>query len=132
MYHIIENWKITWSSENYLSSENWTTIQKDFTQEELKKIEAWYSYNIETWEFEETSESIEFEKQTLIQEYKELEKQATELRAKFLTYELDESPLTQAMKQKLEEKWEIIKTQIKEKAWELVNKYWVDILDELV
>lgn len=65
MYYIIKNWKITDSYENYLSSENWTTIQKDFTSGELEKIQAWYSYNIETWLFEESLESIEYEKQVL-------------------------------------------------------------------
>ena len=83
MYYIIENWKITNSSENYLSSENWTTIQKEFTNEELEKITAWYSYNIETEEFEETEESREFEKQTDISKFKELEKQATWKRAEY-------------------------------------------------
>ena len=63
MYYIIENWKITWSSENYLSSENWTTIEKEFTSEELEKINAGYNYNIETETFEESPESIDFEKQ---------------------------------------------------------------------
>ena len=65
MYHIIKNWKITDSSENYLSIENWTTIQKDFTQEEILLISKWYSYNIETEEFEETKESKEFEAKIL-------------------------------------------------------------------
>lgn len=79
MYHIIENWKITWSSELSLSSINWTTIQKDFTQEELKKINSWYSYNIETWEFEETEESKAFEKQTLENEKTQIEKELVEV-----------------------------------------------------
>ena len=40
MYYIIENWKITWSSENYLSSENWTTIEKKFT-------DLWYEFKLD-------------------------------------------------------------------------------------
>lgn len=56
-----------WSSELYLSSSNWVTIEKDFTQEEIQKINVWYSYNIETWEFEETEESKAFaQKQKLL------------------------------------------------------------------
>ena len=80
MYYIIKDWKITNWSSDYLSSENWTTIQKDFTQEELEKIEAWYSYNIETWEFQETPESIEFEKQLIENKKKEILKQLWELK----------------------------------------------------
>ena len=65
MYYIIKDWKITDSSENYLSSENSITIEKDFTQEELEKIQAWCYYNIQTGELEESEASIEFEKQIL-------------------------------------------------------------------
>ena len=80
MYYIIENWKITDSSENYLSSENWTTIEKDFTQEELQKITSWYSYNINLWEFQESETSIEFEKQLIENKKKEILKQLWELK----------------------------------------------------
>ena len=71
MYYIIENWKITWSSENYLSSKNWITIEKEFTSEELEKIQAWYSYNIETELFEASPEVLEQEKQNKISEIKQ-------------------------------------------------------------
>lgn len=80
MYYIIENWKIAWSSENYLSSENWITIEKYFTSEELEKINKWYSYNIETWEFEESPESIEYEKQVLENKKTSLLKEIWELK----------------------------------------------------
>ena len=65
MYYTILNWRFTWISGQYIEQQWCQTIQKDFTQQELEKIKAWYSYNIETEEFEETEESKAFEKQTL-------------------------------------------------------------------
>lgn len=47
--------------------------------EQVKKIQAWYSYNIETWEFEETEESKKFEKQTLENEKTQIEKELVEV-----------------------------------------------------
>lgn len=79
MYYLIENWKIMWSSELPLSSDKWITIEKDFTQEENQKNQAWYSYNIGTWEFEETIESKDFYKQTLENEKTEIEKELVEV-----------------------------------------------------
>lgn len=79
MYYLIENWKIMWSSELPLSSDKWITIEKDFTQEENQKIQAWYSYNIGTWIFEETEESKNFNKQTLENEKIQIEKELVEV-----------------------------------------------------
>ena len=80
MYYIIKDWKVTNWSSDYLSSENWTTIQKDFTQEELKKITSGYSYNIDLWEFESNNESIEFEKQQIENKKNSLLKEIWELK----------------------------------------------------
>jgi hypothetical protein len=80
MFYIIQNGKITDSSESYLESSNWITIEKDFTDEELEKIQAWYSYNMETWEFQETPESIEYKKQILQSKKTSLLKEMWELK----------------------------------------------------
>lgn len=61
-YEFNENWRVINSSNVKI---NWNYIEKDFTQEKNNKLTAWYSYNIETEEFEKTPESIEFEKQQL-------------------------------------------------------------------
>lgn len=37
----------------------------EMTDEEIRKLESWYSYNIETWELEETQESKEYEDKIL-------------------------------------------------------------------
>lgn len=79
MYYLIENWKITWSSELYLSSDKWTTIEKDFTQEEIQKISSWYFYNIVNWELEETEESKQFNKQALENQKTQIEKELVEV-----------------------------------------------------
>lgn len=80
MYYIIENWKILYSN-NFAIKVDWlNTIEKEFTSEELEKIQAWYSYNIETWEFEESPESIEYEKQVLENKKTSLLKEIWELK----------------------------------------------------
>ena len=61
MFYIVINWKIKDSSNLYLENENWETIEKDFTENELLKIQKWYNYNIKTWIFEESEESLAFE-----------------------------------------------------------------------
>ena len=45
-------------------------FEKEINEEELNKINSWYSYNIINWEFEETEESKNFEKEKLFSEYK--------------------------------------------------------------
>ena len=52
----------------------------DITEEQKQLLEKWYSYNIETWEFEETPESIEFKKQLIENKKKEILKQLWELK----------------------------------------------------
>lgn len=133
MYYIIENWKITDSSESYLFSKHWTTIEKSFTQEELEKINARYSYNIETSEFEETEESREFEKREAIKRFKEIEKIATQKRTEYITAELlPEWEYKELKLAKLFREWEEIKLQYEAKNNELKIKYWDDILLELI
>lgn len=68
MYYIIKDWKISWSSELSLSSEWYETIEIDFTDEELEKLNSWYLYI--DWEIVEWPEVKEFEKQKLFSEYK--------------------------------------------------------------
>ncbi len=59
MYHIIENWKITDSSEFYIKNEKWITIKYDFSDWEKEKIQEWFKIILaDNWEiiFEETDE----------------------------------------------------------------------------
>lgn len=92
-----------------------------------------WTYNIETWEFEETPESIEFEKQTDINEFKEIEKTATQKRAEYIRAELlPEWAFRDLKLSKLFNEWEEIKAQYEAKMSELVEKYWESILNKLI
>jgi len=75
-YEFNENWRVINSSNVKM---NWNYIEKDFTDEEVSKLNSWYSYNIETWEFEETEESKAFEKQNLENEKTQIEKELIEV-----------------------------------------------------
>ena len=84
---IVKTYAIKWEEKILVTSQNKDTfvwyefIQEEFPSEEhFKKIEAWYSYNIETWEFEETQESIEFEKQQIENQKKIILKELWELK----------------------------------------------------
>ena len=129
-YEFNENWRVINSSNVKI---NWNYIEKDFTDEEVAKLNSWYSYNIETWEFEESIESKEIEKQLAIQEFKELEKTATNKRAEYLTAELLPDWEFKTIKlTKLFNEWEEIKTQYENKMQELIDKYWKSILNEII
>lgn len=78
MYHLFKENKLISSSD--IKEILWDeAIYINFTQEEIQKLHSWYSYNIETWEFEETEESKNFEKQTLENEKTQIEKELVEV-----------------------------------------------------
>jgi hypothetical protein len=78
MYYLIKDWKISWSSELPLSSQWYETIQKDFTQEEIEKLNSWYLYI--NWEIVEWPEVKEFEKQKLEAKKQEILKELWSLK----------------------------------------------------
>lgn len=62
MYHIYKNNKIIASSSIWFSWKiDWEVIFKNFTEEELLKINSWYSFDNEKWIFSETEESKIFQ-----------------------------------------------------------------------
>ena len=107
--------------------------KKYITDIESDLIDKRYSYNETTWEFEKWQEAIDFEKETLIDNFKTLESKATWKRAEYLTAEL--LPLwtfkdmklakIEAERIELEAEYETIMTN-------LVTKYWENILNELL
>lgn len=103
----------------------------DATQEEIEKLNSWYLYI--DWEFIETPEVLENLKKIKIQEYKELEKQATDKRAEYLTAELlPEWSFRDLKLAKLEKEWDEIKANYEAMITELIEKYWGEILNELI
>jgi wobble nucleotide-excising tRNase len=68
MYHLMQKWKILSTSNMKIESKWYETIQKDFSQEELEKLNSWYLYI--DWEIVEWPEIKNFEKQKLFSEYK--------------------------------------------------------------
>jgi hypothetical protein len=131
MYYLIKDWKISWSSEFSLSSEWYETIQKDFSQEELEKLNSWYLYI--DWEIVEWPEVKEFEKQKDIDLFKSIEKQATEKRSQYLTAQLlPEWEYKDLKLEKLDEESEELKLLHSSKLEELKTKYGEEILNELI
>lgn len=137
---MIKTYAIKWDEKILVNSENkdslvwYEFIQEEYPSEEhFNKIQAWYSYNIETELFEESPESIEFEKQVDISKFKELEKKATEKRAEYLTTELlPEWTFRDLKLAKLFDEWEVIKAEYEAMMTELATKYWESILNELI
>lgn len=125
MFLIIKDNKVIWKSDKEITQENMAfdkLIEGDF---DVNK-----NYILYNWEFKE--EEIVQEKDSLINEYKLLQKQAEELRTTYLTYKLDTSDLSLKVQEKLEIKWEDIRKQLNDKINYLVTTYWEDILNELI
>lgn len=64
MFYLIKNWKISDSSENYISAFWFETLEYEFSDEEKRKIENWYLIQINNEKeitFIATQESIEKE-----------------------------------------------------------------------
>mgnify|MGYP006981761014 CR=1 FL=1 len=64
MFYLIKNWKISDSSENYISAFWFDTLEYEFNDEEKRKIENWYLIQINNEKeitFISTEESIEKE-----------------------------------------------------------------------
>lgn len=75
----------------------------------------------------------EREKSKKISEYQELEKQAVELRWKYLTAEMMPDSILKTKKlEDLTNKWNDITIQYEAKLQELISEYWEWIIDELV
>jgi hypothetical protein len=131
MYYLIKDWKISWSSELSLSAEWYKTIQKDFSQEELEKLNSWYLYI--DWEIVEWPEVKEFEKKKDIAEFDSISKRAIEKRSEYLTAELLPEWVFKNMKlDKLEKERVWLEKEYNDIMKILVSKYGEEILEELV
>lgn len=83
--------------------------------------------NLEYWKESKT------EKQTMIDEIKDLWKQGEELRTKYLSAELlPDSELKTETLRILKEKWDLVMTQYIEKQNILIEKYGIEILQEIL
>ena len=137
---MIKTYAIKWDEKILVTSQNkdslvwYEFIQEEYPSEEhFYKLQAWYSYNIKTWEFEETQESIEFEKQEKIKVLLEKAKEWDELRTKYLSAEiLPDSELKTEKLRVLHEKWQEVMTQYLQLETELVEKYGMEILEEIL
>lgn len=93
--------------------ENWSIIQ-----EKLKKVDL---------------SDAEIEKNIQIIEIKDLWKQGEELRSKYLSAEiLPDSELKTETLRILKEKWDLVMTQYIEKQNILIEKYGIEILQEII
>lgn len=106
----MKTYAIKWEEKILVTSQN---------KDEL----IWYTFIQE----ELTERDIE------IKQIKDLIKKWEELRVKYLSIQTAEpDEITSQTLQILETKWEEIKTQVKALQWELITKYWVEILEEIL
>lgn len=127
MYAIIKDEIIIWFTDKKITEKNmifdylieWSfDIRKNYNLVDGKIIENLPILN---------------EKQTIIDEIKELWKQGEELRSKYLSAELlPESELKTETLRVLKEKWDLVMTQYIEKQNILIEKYGIEILQEII
>jgi hypothetical protein len=131
MYHIIENWKLTNSSEVYLENETWETIQKDFSQEEIEKLNSWYLYI--DWEMVEWPEVKEFEKQKLFSEYKSNLDEIFNLNAEIQEVEATAEYFPEVAEKRID-KLTKDRTELRTRNWQIIGiaieKFWEEIVNE--
>lgn len=78
-------------------------------------------------------EKNEIEKIQIIDDIKDLWKQGQELRSKYLSAELlPESEIKTETLRILKEKWDLVMSEYVEKQKTLVDKYWAEILQEIL
>ena len=107
----------------------------EVTDEEYNKI-TWNEFNTKfvDWKFmfEENPKYTGIQKIEKIQEYKIIEKEATDARAKYLTAELLPEWTFKTFKlNQLEEQRVEIETRFNTKLQELISLYWEEIYNEL-
>ena len=125
MFYLIKNWKISDSSESYISAFWFETLEYEFNDEEKRKIEKWYLIEISDEKeiaFISTEESIE-------KEISDIKKQASlEIESKYPLYsqinmlaELNEIHLLARQEDRIFTEEEM------KKVWEWgVMKSWID------
>lgn len=125
MFYLIKNWKISDSSENYISAFWFETLEYEFNDEEKRKIENWYLIEINDEKeitFISTEESIE-------KEISDIKKQASlEIESKYPLYsqinmlaEINEIHLLARHEDRAFTEEEM------KKVWEWVEmKWWID------
>lgn len=127
-YKFDETWKLLNSSNVNIDG---SYIYIDFTDDDIVKINKWYLFV--DWEFVESDESILFEKTENIKKAKDLAKQGEELRSKYLSAELlPESEVKTEKLKILHDRWQEVITQYLKIEAELIEKYWVEILQDLL
>lgn len=72
------------------------------------------------------------EKQKDIKNFLSLKNKAKELRTDYQLYEMSEDPISIKTREKLAIKTDQLKTEMEQVANSLVEKYWEEVLDELI
>lgn len=127
MYAIIKNNQIIWFSDEQITEENMEfdeLIEWDFDTQK--------QYIFENWEVKENIIELD-EKQEKIRVLLEKAKEWEELRTKYLSTEL--LPESEARTEKLRilhEKGQDVMTQYLQLENELVEKYWIEILQDIL
>lgn len=129
MFYIFnDDWSIRNSSTTYIKEKWYKTIEENFSMEDQEKINKWYLYI--DWKLVQSQESL---KRELINEYKEIKKEAVEKRSKYLTAELlPEWEFKTMNLEKLEKDRIEIEDKFNRKIQELIELYWKEILNELI
>lgn len=127
MFAIIKDDKIIWFTDQIITKENMVfdnLIEWIFDPQK--------NYKFVNWEVVEASIIID-EKQIMINEVISLWKQGEELRSKYLSAELlPDSELKTETLRILKEKWDLVMTQYIEKQSILIEKYGIEILQEII
>ena len=131
MYYLIKDWKLWDGSENNIFTEWYETIEKDFSQEELKKLNSWYLYI--DWEIIEWQEVKEFEKQKLFTEYKSNLDEIKELNAEIKEVEATAEYFPEVAEKRID-KLTKDRTDLRNRNWQIIavaiEKFWEEIVNE--
>ncbi len=91
MFYLIENWKLIWSCENKITQQWCETIEINFTQEQINKLQNGCKY--ENGEIIETPEYLEKQMKAEIQKADfEFQKAVQELTAEYTPEEINSFP----------------------------------------
>ena len=135
MFYIFKEWKLMWSSINHVSQEWCETIEYEFTQEEINKLERWYIFK--DWELQETDESLANDKIDAIQDYKTKQLEIQEIKWELQDINETISEKSEAWqkllwmrKKVLEDRLVEVRANSEEIALSWVERFWVGIISE--
>ena len=135
MFFLIKGWKILKSSWKSMEIEKDTFLieREDFSEEEKNKLSNWYLID-ENWEFY----LDENQKQELIIEYKNIQKEITDKKSEiqeildtYDSYNQQGKQIADIQKTKLENDLKILREKKDNLVLSWVEKYWVEVINEL-